>query len=280
VIKDIYYELVVKPSAHYDLLLDFLLEIYEHGLEELEGSFILRGEEPFEEVIWAINYFKDEISNKTGTLFEIEISETQKENRDWVENFKKSIQPISIPPFYIHPSWHEPKDGAENILLDPALAFGSGHHETTSSVIEILKDLVEENQTLLDVGTGSGILSIISAKMGATVDFCDIDPLSVESARDNFAKNSLKFRDSWEGSANGTDKSYSLVVANIIPDVIIAISNQLKKRVEDGGKLILSGILEGKDSLVLDYFGDYKVIKRIKKNEWITLLLEKRGIDL
>jgi len=273
--RDFYYELVVKPSSHYNLFLDFLIEISDNGFEELDNSFILRSEEPFKDTIWAIEYFRDEISKKFGKKIDVEIVETKRENIDWIENFKKSVQPIYIPPFYIHPSWHSPKDGAENVLIDPALAFGSGHHETTSSVIEILKDVVVEGDTLLDVGTGSGILSIVSAKMGAVVDFCDIDPVSVKSARENFQKNGLKFRDSWEGSANRTDKKYSLVVANIIPDVIIAISNQLKNRVEDGGKLILSGILIGKDSLVLDYFQDFKLLKRVEKNEWVTVILEK-----
>lgn len=275
--KEFYYELVVKPSSYYELFLEFLIEISEGGLEELDNSLILRSEETFNDTIWAIEYFRQELSKNLDLTIDVDVIETKKENIDWIENFKQGVKPIYIPPFYIHPSWHSPKDGAKNVLIDPALAFGSGHHETTSSVIEILKEIVVDGETLLDVGTGSGILSIVSAKMGAVVDFCDIDPISVESARENFAKNDLNFRDSWEGSANGTDKSYSLVVANIIPDVIIAISNQLKKRVGDNGKLLLSGILVGKDSLVLEYFEDFKLLNKIEKNEWVTLLLEKKA---
>ena len=271
-----YYELVIKPSSHYDLFLDFLLEIYQFGLEELDNTLILRGEESFEEIVWGVRHFKDELEKVLKIEIDLEISESQKENQDWVENFKKSIKPIFIDPFYIHPSWYPSKDGAKNILLDPALAFGSGHHETTYSVIEILKDIVSYDETVLDVGTGSGILSLISAKMGAIVDLCDIDSISIESATDNFKKNNLKFKNSWVGSANGTDKSYSLVIANIIPDVIIAISSHLKNRVENGGKIILSGILEGRDSLVESYFEDFKLVKKIQKGEWITILLEKR----
>ena len=271
-----YYELVIKPSSHYDLFLDFLLEVYQFGLEELDNTLILRGEEPFKEIIWAINYFKDELEKTLKIDINLDISESKKENQDWIENFKKSIKPIFIDPFYIHPSWYPPKDGAENILLDPALAFGSGHHETTSSVIKILKDIIKPKERVLDVGTGSGILALISAKMKATVDICDIDSISIDSAKDNFEKNGLKFEKSWIGSANGTDKSYSLVVANIIPDVIIAISTHLNKRVEIGGKLILSGILEGRDSLVLEYFENFKLVKKMIKGEWITILLEKR----
>ena len=273
--KNYYFELVIKPSSHYELFLDFLLEVYQFGLEEFEDSFILRGEEPFDDIVWAVKYFKDELEKNLKIEINLDISTCKKENKDWIENFKKSIKPIFIDPFYIHPSWYPPKDNAKNILLDPALAFGSGHHETTSSVIEILKDIVNPKETVLDVGVGSGILSLISAKMGATIDFCDIDPLSVESATDNFSKNSLDFRKNWEGSANGTDQKYSLVIANIIPDVIIAISTHLKKRVQAGGKIVLSGILEGRETLVLEYFDNFKLIKKIQKGEWITILLEK-----
>jgi len=270
-----YYELVIKPSSHYNLFLDFLLDVYQFGLEELDDTFILRGEEPFEDIIWAVNLFKDEVEKALKIDINLDISESKKENQDWVENFKKSIKPILIEPFYIHPSWYPPKDNAENIVLDPALAFGSGHHETTSSVIEILKDIVKPNDRIFDVGTGSGILSLVSAKIGASVDFCDIDSISVESAEDNFSKNGLEFGKSWIGSANGTDKTYSLVLANIIPDVIIAISNHLIKRVETGGKIILSGILEDRESLVLEYFEDFTFIRKVQKGEWVTILLEK-----
>jgi ribosomal protein L11 methyltransferase len=273
-----YYELVVTPSIHYELFLDFILQLQEIGLEELDNSIILRSEEPFENEIWAIHYFRDELNKTLGSNITVDIVETKKEHKDWVENFQKSVQPVFISPFYIHPSWHSPKEGAENILIDPALAFGSGHHETTSSVIELLSQIVQKDEKVLDVGAGSGILSLISAKIGAKVDFCDIDPLSVESSISNFEKNSLAYNRCWEGSANGTDESYSLVIANIIPDVIIAISNHLKKRVSKNGKLILSGILNNKERLIYEYFSDFEVIKRVEKGEWITLLLKREGL--
>ncbi len=270
-----YYELIVSPSTHYDIFLDFLLEISETGFEERDGSFILRDNEPLDDIIWALDYFNQELQKSLNIKIDLKISQTEHENKDWIEAFKNSVQPIFIDPFYIYQSWNEPREGAINILLDPALAFGSGHHETTSSIVEILKDIIKNDDVVLDVGTGSGLLALVSAKIGATIDFCDIDPMSVESAIDNFKKNNLNYRNAWEGSANLTEEKYSVVLANIIPDVIIAISQHLKNRVKSGGKLVLSGILNGRENAVIERFNKFKLIKKIEKGEWVTLLLEK-----
>ncbi len=271
-----YYELVVSPSTHYDLFLDFLLQIYENGFEEQDGSFILRDNEPLDETQWALEYFNEELKKNLQVDIKLEINQKKLENIDWVDAFKKSVQPIYIAPFYIHQSWNEPKENAINLVLDPALAFGSGHHETTSSVIQILINIAQKDDIILDVGTGSGILSLVCSKIGSTIDFCDIDPLSIESAIYNFKKNNLTYRNFWIGSANTTNETYSLVIANIIPDVIIAISQHLNNRVKNGGKLLLSGILSGKDDSVIERFKNFKLIQKVEKGEWITLLLEKR----
>jgi ribosomal protein L11 methyltransferase len=275
-IKEFYYELEVKPSSHYEHFLDLLIDIYPEGFEELNGSFILRNEDSLDDIEWTLNLFRDKWAEATGEEIELSIQKEKKQNIDWIENFKKSIQPILIEPFYIHPSWHSPKSGFQNIILDPALAFGSGHHETTSSCVEILRDEATSSTTLLDVGTGSGILSLIASKIGSTVDLCDIDPISVESAIENFSKNGLSYRDAWEGSAHSTEREYNLVVANIIPDVIVAIAYHLRNRVKDGGKLLLSGILQNSEERVLEQFTEFSLVKRIQKNEWVTLLLEKK----
>jgi ribosomal protein L11 methyltransferase len=274
-IKEFYYELEVKPSLFYDNFLDLLIDIYSEGFEELDNSFILRSEKPFDNIIWTLNLFKDKLSQATNQIIELDIKETQKKNIDWIENFKKSVKPILIKPFYIHQSWNSNNNNYQNIVLDPALAFGSGHHETTSSCVELLIDEVVANKRVLDVGTGSGILSLIIAKIGGIVDFCDIDSIAIDSAKENFTKNNLNFKNSWIGSADKTNESYDLVVANIIPDVIIHIKEHLKNRINKNGKLILSGILNTQAKRVLDEFQDFTLLKTINKNEWVTILLKK-----
>ncbi|EJF07669.1 ribosomal protein L11 methyltransferase [Thiovulum sp. ES] len=270
-----YYELVVTPLSHYDLFLDFILQISEIGLEEFEDKIILRSSDPFDDTVWGIQQFQKKISEHFQTEIGVEISVEEKENRDWIESFKQSVQPVEIQNFYIYPSWHQPKEGFSNILIDPALAFGSGHHETTALCVKAISENNLENKTVLDVGTGSGILSIVSAKIGAIVDLCDVDEVAVESAKDNFAKNDLTFRNSWVGSAGNTENKYDFVIANIIPDIIIAISNDLKNRVAENGKLLLSGILHNRVDFVLQNFKEFKLVKREDKNEWVSLLLER-----
>jgi ribosomal protein L11 methyltransferase len=270
-----YYELVVTPLSHYDLFLDFILQISEIGLEEFEDKIILRSSDPFDDTVWGIQQFQKKISEHFQTEIGVEISVEEKENRDWIESFKQSVQPVEIQNFYIYPSWHQPKKGFSNILIDPALAFGSGHHETTALCVKAISENNLENKTVLDVGTGSGILSIVSAKIGAIVDLCDVDEVAVESAKENFQKNELAFRNSWVGSAGNTENKYDFVIANIIPDIIIAISNDLKNRVAENGQLLLSGILNNKVDFVLQNFKEFKLIKREDKNEWVSLLLER-----
>ena len=128
-------------------------------------------------------------------------------------------------------------------MIDPALAFGSGHHQTTSNCLKFIPNLIKKDDNILDVGCGSGILSIAAAKLGANIDICDTDELSIQEAIKNAKLNNVIINNSWIGSANNSSKIYDLVIANIIADVLILISKDLKERVKQNGYLILSGIL-------------------------------------
>jgi ribosomal protein L11 methyltransferase len=225
-------------------------------------------------VAWGIEQFRKKLEEKFGIEIFVQISEKRLENRDWIENFKQSVQPVLIPPFYIHPTWHKPKKELISLAIDPAMAFGSGHHESTELCLGLISEMEVSKKSLLDVGTGSGILGIAGAKLGAEVSICDIDPVAVDSAVENFEKNGLEFVESWIGSAGDTGNSYDIVIANIIPDVIVAISKSLRERSVD--KLLLSGILSNRYNLVLENFSDFKLVQKREKNEWVALLLEKR----
>ena len=127
----------------------------------------------------------------------------------------------------------------------------------------------------MDVGCGSGILSIAACKLGAEVDLCDSDEQSVQSAKNNFQLNNCSYNDIWIGSANRVKKEYDTVVANIVADVLIMISKDLKKSVKKDGNLILSGILDKYLDSVLVKFNDFEKVDIIEKNEWRTLQLKK-----
>ena len=269
-----YYELSVKVSSFKDEIENFLMERFFNGIEEKDDTLILRGEKNFEDLIEDLKNYVKALEEIFNTKIDLEINIEKKSNKDWIKTYQESVKPVEIGKFYIHPSWYPPKENKINILIDPALAFGSGHHETTRSCVIAIKKYVKENDTFLDVGCGSGILGIVASKLGAKVDACDTDAIAVESARENFELNKACYENIWHGSVNDTNKKYNVVVANIIADVLVFISNELKNRVND--YLILSGIIDKYKNKVLKKYSDFELIEEIPENEWVTLILKRK----
>ncbi|HIP50908.1 MAG TPA: 50S ribosomal protein L11 methyltransferase, partial [Campylobacterales bacterium] len=172
-------------------------------------------------------------------------------------------------------SWYEAKEGKINIKIDPTLAFGSGHHATTFTCLDAIGTNVHEGQRVLDVGCGSGILGLAASKLGAKVELCDTDPISVDSCEKNFELNSEEYEELWEGSVNQAQGEYDVVIANIIVDVLKFIGNDLKRVTKKDGILILSGILDKKESQVTEVYADLELLERKQKDEWITLVYKK-----
>ena len=267
-----YYELTITTEPKFvDILGDFVASVTDDAVEFGSDRIILRTEDSVEGVVEALKEINDSLEHPIPMDIRVE----EKENIDWIQKYKDSIQPIDTGRFYIHPEWYHPMDEKINILINPALAFGSGHHATTYSCLKAISDYVKEGDRVLDVGCGSGILALASRKLGADVDLCDTDEIAVESAKENFELNGEEYNDIWVGSVNKSSKEYDIVIANIIADVLKAISKQLKERVKSDGFLILSGILDKKENIVTDSFKDMKLVDRITKDEWITLIYKK-----
>jgi ribosomal protein L11 methyltransferase len=271
-----YYELRVTVSSHHSLFSDFLADTLPIGFEETEDGFIIRSEEELDTIVWGLEQFAEALQRALGTDIELECEQKKLQNSDWVEKYKESIEPLKIGKFYIHPTWSQPDPEFINITIDPALAFGTGHHPTTASSLLAISKYVTKGDTLLDVGCGSGILGIGAMKLGAEVDACDTDIVSVENAKTNAKLNNLEFHAIWEGSAAKSQQKYNIVVANIVADVLTFIANELKARLKDDAILILSGILDKYEDKVLKYYQDCEVIEKIAQDEWITLVLKKK----
>jgi ribosomal protein L11 methyltransferase len=271
-----YFELHVTVSSHHSLFSDFLADTLPIGFEETDDGFIIRSEDELDTIVWGLEQFREALQKALGISIELECEQKRLKNSDWVAKYKESIEPLEIGKFYIHPTWSEAHAELINIVIDPALAFGTGHHPTTASSLLAISKYVKDQDLVLDVGCGSGILGIGAMKLGAIVDACDTDPISVKNAKENAALNGLEFHALWEGSASQTDKKYDIVVANIVADVLTFIANELKNALKDEGVLILSGILDKYEEKVLAYYQDCEVVEKIAQDEWITFVLKRK----
>ena len=265
-----YYELTMrlKEEDFVEFIADFVANISGDGLEIGTDKIIVRSESD-------VAFIEEAVKSLVGTLggtIDIEYQIEVKENVDWIAQYQNSIEPIEAGKFYIYPSWYEAKEGKINIKIDPALAFGSGHHATTFSCLDAIGTYVIGKERVLDVGCGSGILGLACKKLGAKVDLCDTDPISVDSCEQNFALNDEEYEELWEGSANQAKGEYDVVIANIIADVLKFIVHDLKRATKESGILVLSGILDKKEEAVLEVYSDLELLERKQKDEWVTLV--------
>lgn len=274
--KDKFYELEVLCSQELrEPFEDLVFSLGVTCTQETAGGFIIRDEDELDEVEFGLQEYAKSLQDALGREIEFKTAKSQKENKDWLNEYKKNVRPIEIGKFYIHPSWEESKDRFENIIIDPALAFGSGHHESTSACIEYLQKYATIGKSALDVGCGSGILSIALAKLGCVVDACDTDEQAVQSSQKNAELNGVKFNQIWTGSVANLDKKYDIVVANIIADVILMLKNDLINLLKESSCLVLAGVLDKYETRILEAFSSLKLVESQTKNEWKSFVFQK-----
>ena len=201
---------------------------------------------------------------------------------DWAESWKQYYKPVPLGRITIVPAWekYEAKEGEIIVRMDPGMAFGTGTHETTRLVINLMQDEIRGGERLLDVGTGSGILSICASKLGA--GWCnayDIDPVAVKVARDNVESDGCtNITVGVSDLLKGVDLSggkYDFCVANIVSDIIIRMLPDIKGYLKDGAPLILSGIIgERADEVRQAVLAQgFTVEKEIRENDWVGMFV-------
>ncbi len=202
--------------------------------------------------------------------------------QDWAEGWKQHFQPFVIGKLLIRPSWDQTQPGAGQTVLtiDPGMAFGTGSHATTRLCLQAVAELVPDHaQSVLDVGTGSGILAVAAALLGATkVIGCDIDPQSCTTAKENAEVNGVGDRVTITGESLETlPGRFDLVIANILAEENIRLAEPLTNHLQPGGYLVLSGILTEKTDLVRNTFDDLMGAPPQVHNldEWASLVYRR-----
>ena len=164
-------------------------------------------------------------------------------SHDWANEWRENFPPLEIGRFLIVPSWEDaPPSDKIAIELDPGLAFGTGQHPTTRMCLELLGELNLDGQRLLDVGCGSGILSIAAAKLGADVVGSDLDEWCIAATRENAEKNNVEVDAKLVANLDWASEPFPLVVANLMSDLLIRLAPELARVTEVGGILVVSGI--------------------------------------
>ncbi len=219
----------------------------------------------------------------TAENIEFEIDNKGVNDKDWNENWKKYFHTMEIgEKLVIVPSWetYDNKDGRTVLSIDPGAAFGTGTHATTSLCLSLLENYIDSDTTMLDIGTGSGILSIASVLLGAKSAIgIDIDAQSVKTAKENAQIN--KIGDKCEfivgDLTNKINGKYNVICANIVADVIIKLFEDVDKFLSDNGVFIISGIIDIRKDDVLAAAKDkgFTVLKECYKDNWCAFVLEK-----
>jgi len=270
---------------------NFLIEQGATGIEELEGDlqwerlrtyFPQDGKET--RILYALRRYLRSLERIAPEIPRAEIKTAILPEQDWGENWKRFFKPVWVTPrFVVKPPWARVrlKRGQTSIDITPGMAFGTGTHATTLLSIRALEEsLKKKGLSVLDVGTGSGILSIIAAKLGAKeVWGIDIDGVAVQNARENIEKNRVwavvKTR---KGSIGDLDKKFDVVVANIDLKSLRRIRKPLLNHLKKRGLLILSGILEQEKERIRLYYLETKLLRWIEttqEGEWVCLTFRR-----
>ncbi|MCD8294165.1 MAG: 50S ribosomal protein L11 methyltransferase [Clostridia bacterium] len=219
-----------------------------------------------------------------GNLYpgSLEITLREVEGDEWHAIWKEHFRPIHIgADVVVVPEWirYDRKPGEKVVYLDSNMAFGTGEHETTSMCLELMQDYIKPKTVCIDVGCGSGILGIAAIKLGAKHAYLtDIDKVAVESAAHNAKLNCVQ--DNVDivqtNLIDGFDVQGDLVVANITAEILCGLASAIPKCLNKGGTLILSGIIEDRVDMVLEFFlpQGLELVKRRQKGGWIALVFK------
>ena len=213
----------------------------------------------------------------------IDFIEKEIDNSNWEDEWKKTYKSFNIGDrILIKPSWEEEVDTDKIVIeIEPKMAFGSGTHETTSLCMEYVEDKDLSGMDILDIGCGSGILSILAKKLGAkNVLACDIDPIAVSSTIDNAKINGVDLQAKESNLFANVEGEYDLIFANILAEILVEMIGQSKEYIKKSGILVLSGIINEKADMVKEALVEnaYEILDQREKGEWTLLVARSKDV--
>ena len=248
------------------------------GTDHTVKAYLLDGAE----VVAKVNDVRDALGHLQafglGPIGELAVREIADE--DWLESWKAQFTPITLGRYYIRPTWSVARcpDELIEMVLDPGMAFGTGLHPTTQQCLEALSNIALDGKSVLDVGTGSGILAIAAAKRGASpVVAVDTDELAVEATRENTERNRVAIPVAL-GSAADVPGRFDVVIANIVSPVLQVIAPELAARLAPKGTLILAGISapnERDTAAAFTKVGLRTCVDRSLRDDWVAVALKR-----
>ena len=254
-------------------------------------NFYLDEDENVEEMLEKVNAELSELRNFVD-IGEGTITTSETEDKDWINNWKQYFKQFYVDDILIIPSWEEVKEEDRDrmiIHIDPGTAFGTGMHETTQLCIRQLKKYVTSETELLDVGTGSGILSIVALKLGAKHAVgTDLDPCAVPAVEENNEVNDIPAASFDMMIGNIIDdkaiqdrvgyEKYDIVAANILADVLVPLTPVILNQLKKGGIYITSGIIDDKEETVVKAVKDagLEILEVTHQGEWVSVTAKKK----
>lgn len=301
-----------------DVIISALADVGVEGVEiqdkqpltetDKEQMFVdIMPEGPADDGIAYLNFYLEEDTETTPVLERVRavleevrgymdigegtITESQTEDKDWINNWKEYFHQFYVDDILIVPSWEEVKEEDKDKMIlhiDPGTAFGTGMHETTQLVIRQLKKFVTKDTQMLDVGTGSGILGIVALKLGAAhVVGTDLDPCAIPAVADNKEANDIKDEtfdmligniiDDKEVQDTVEYEKYDIVTANILADVLVPLTPVIVNQMKKGAYYITSGILDVKEEVVVKAVKDagLQLVEVTHQGEWVSVTARK-----
>jgi len=280
-----YFELSVDTSGQQrELLIPTMIELGAHGFMESDTGLLSY----FDCSAWDEKQRDKFLTDVRGLVRQIsanaEIRCRVIEEESWNEQWERSLSPIEVGrKLVVRPSWsnYENRNGRIDIQIDPKMSFGTGYHETTRLILQLMENCIAPGFSMLDIGTGTGILAIAGAKLGAAKAIAiDNDEWSILNAKENVVGHGLSGCVSVQDTslADLTDDNFDVIAANITLDAILDLLPEMLKRLKPSGTLLLSGLLQADEKVLREELVNHhlNITTKLIENEWLAVAARRR----